>query len=60
MRVQPKEGKNWDAIDSDLFFDQGQIVMEINGLELAGKGSITDPESGETEEVSLRAPIDLC
>ena len=38
--------RGWDSVNTDLFFDQGQVVMEINGLEYHGKGKITDPTTG--------------
>lgn len=45
---------------SDLFFDAGQIVMEINGLEFAGTGFITDPSTGIQESLTFNAAIELC
>jgi len=50
----------WDSVDTDLFFDQGQIVMELNGLEYIGSGKITDPETGVQEKIDLQAKLDLC
>ena len=38
--------KKWDELKTELFFDNGQIVMEIDGLTYSGKGVITDPNSG--------------
>ena len=40
MNVVPMDHdeNGWDKIDSDLFFDQGQIVTEINGLMYKGTG----------------------
>lgn len=52
LKIQPveKPGKGnlrkWDDVKTDLFFDQGQIVMELTGLEYTGKGTITDPKTG--------------
>ena len=46
-QIKPTSGSSgWDGIETDLFFDQGQIVMEMNGLEYVGSGKITDPETG--------------
>ena len=45
---------------SDLFFDSGQIVMELNGLEFAGSGHITDPSTGVQESLTFNAAIELC
>ena len=42
IQIQPHNGD----MTTELFFDDGQIVMEIEGLEFVGKGRITDPESG--------------
>ena len=58
LQIMPQGG--WDGIQSDLFFDQGQIVMEINGLEYQGRGSITDPNTGIQETLTLKAQLDLC
>jgi len=52
--------KSWDSVETDLFFDQGQIVMEMNGLEYVGSGKITDPASGVQEKIELEAKLDLC
>ena len=46
LKIQPEGGGDWDKMTSDLFFDNGQIVMELNGLEFAGSGHITDPSTG--------------
>jgi len=51
LRIQPKDNDGgrspkWHEIKTDLFFDQGQIVMELNDLQYVGSGMITDPESG--------------
>jgi hypothetical protein len=40
-------------METELFFDEGQIVMEIEGLQFVGKGSITDKETGVQENISL-------
>jgi hypothetical protein len=47
-------------VETDLFFDQGQIVMELAGLEYIGSGKITDPETGVQEKIDLSAKLDLC
>eukprot|EP00356_Strombidium_inclinatum_P013346 CAMPEP_0170482128 /NCGR_PEP_ID=MMETSP0208-20121228/2281_1 /TAXON_ID=197538 /ORGANISM="Strombidium inclinatum, Strain S3" /LENGTH=692 /DNA_ID=CAMNT_0010754929 /DNA_START=16 /DNA_END=2091 /DNA_ORIENTATION=- len=58
MRVKPKEA-SWSNIDSDLFFDQGQIVMEINGLEFSGNGMVVDSKSGSKDRIFFNADVDL-
>lgn len=63
LRIQPISSKGkgkWDDVKTDLFFDQGQIVMELSGLEYVGTGKITDPETGVQEQIDLRAQLDLC
>ena len=40
LRVAPREGKDWETLHSEVFFDQGQIVMEINELDIIGEGEI--------------------
>jgi hypothetical protein len=58
LRVKPKNG-DWNKIESDLFFDQGQIVMEIAGLEFSGLGSISDRRSGRVDDIKIKAEVDL-
>ena len=66
LKIQPKEkpGKGkvrrWDDVKTDLFFDQGQIVMELTGLEYTGVGKITDPKTGVQETIEMKAQPDLC
>jgi hypothetical protein len=60
LKILPKSGGEWDKLQSDLFFDQGQIVTELSNLEFKGNGVITDPETGIKEEIELRAALDLC
>jgi hypothetical protein len=45
MKIVPP-GHKWDEVASDLFFDKGQLVLEINNLEFKGHGKISDPETG--------------
>ena len=59
MRIMPRDGKYWDDIESELFFDQGQIVMEINNLEYAGHGEIAD-SAGNKGMLAMHAPLDFC
>jgi len=60
LKIVPKSGAEWATLESDLFFDQGQIVTELSNLEFTGRGVITDPESGVKEDIELRAALDLC
>lgn len=50
----------WDSVKSDLFIDQGEIVMELEGLQWAGDGMITDPETGIQEKIKMAVDMDLC
>ena len=59
LKIQPVAGGDWGTLDSDLFFDQGQIVMELNNLEFAGAGLITDPQTGLEEQITVNAALDL-
>lgn len=34
VKIAPADGKEWDMIASDVFFDEGQIIMEIHDLEI--------------------------
>ena len=58
LTIRPTDS-GWDNLQTDLFFDQGQIVMEINGLEYNGTGRITDPSTGTQENIKLSCKIDL-
>jgi hypothetical protein len=58
LEIKPFSGE-WDSLNTELFFDQGQIVMEINGLEFVGSGTITDPNTGKQDTVNLKASLDL-
>lgn len=60
MRIKPRQGQEWDDIHSDLFFDQGQLVLEVGDLEFSGTGLITDPETKVQAKIELHAPLDLC
>ena len=54
LQIRPLAGlSSWNSVETDLFFDQGQIVMEMNGLEYYGSGKITDPETGVQEKIDL-------
>jgi len=60
LKILPKSGGEWDKLESDLFFDGGQIVTELSNLEFKGSGVITDPETGVKDTIDLRAALDLC
>lgn len=47
-------------MNSDLFFDQGEIVMELSGLKFAGTGHIKDKETGTTDDITMDVEMDLC
>lgn len=59
IKITPEDGKEWESITSDVFFDEGQIVMEMKDLEIRGSGEIST-ENGTTEILKIRAPIELC
>jgi len=59
MKIAPEIGKEWEHIGSDVFFDEGQIVMELKDLEIRGTGEIQS-STGTTETLKIRAPIELC
>lgn len=60
VSILPKHSGEWDNVKSDLFFDQGEIVMELENLEFVGNGLITDPESGIQEKIKMNVDMDLC
>ena len=46
LKIRPLDDGGWGTMSTELLFDQGQVVMEVSGLEYAGVGKITDPSSG--------------
>lgn len=46
-------------MQTDVFFDQGQVVAEIGGLHYEGTGTLTDPNTGIQERLTVSAPLDL-
>ena len=59
-RIVPKKSQEWEEVKSDLFIDQGEIVMELENLEFAGSGLITDPDTGIQEKIKMVVDMDLC
>ena len=59
-KIQPKKESGWEAVKSDLFIDQGEMVMELENLEFAGDGLITDPDTGIQEKIKMVVDMDLC
>merc|ERR1711998_288986 len=59
-KILPKQSASWESVKSDLFFDQGEIVMELENLEFVGNGMITDPETGIQEKIKMNVDMDLC
>lgn len=49
VKIQPNDS-NWKTLNTDLFFDQGQIVMEIHALDIVGSGIIVS-DSGAVERL---------
>ena len=45
-KIIPKESQKWAEVKSELFIDQGEIVMELENLAFSGEGLITDPDTG--------------
>ena len=45
-KIIPKELQKWAEVKSELFIDQGEIVMELENLAFSGEGLITDPDTG--------------
>ena len=59
VSIVPSTEPGFEKLTSEVFFDNGQIVMETQGLEIRGSGSI-ETESGGFETLKIRAPIELC
>lgn len=59
LEMKPIDNGKWREVKSDLFFDQGQIVVEMQELEYRGEGLITDPQSGKKETIELSARLDF-
>jgi len=60
MVIKPTGEGEWNNVQTELFFDQGQVVMEVNGLSYVGRGRITDPTTGSQETITINAQLDLC
>lgn len=58
LKIEPIQ-QGWDNIQTELFFDQGQMVTEISGLQYIGTGQVTDPDTGIQDTIALSAPLDL-
>jgi hypothetical protein len=52
IKIKPTDDKE---IQTELFFDEGQIVMELEGLEFSGTGLITDPETNVQDRLTVHA-----
>jgi hypothetical protein len=39
-KIIPRHPDPWDVVQSDFFFDEGEMVMEINNLQYKGEGYI--------------------
>ena len=49
MTIAP-DHRDWTLVKSDVFFDNGQIVVEVEGgLEFNAVGELVDPETGQKE-----------
>jgi len=49
MTIAP-DHRDWNLVKSDVFFDNGQIVVEVEGgLEFNAVGELVDPETGQKE-----------
>lgn len=59
LQIKPDADRSWDHMQTDVFFDQGQIVAEVGGLHYEGTGTLTDPSTGIQETVRVSAPLDL-
>lgn len=56
IKVQPRN-ENWEDLQLELFFDEGQLVLEGHELEFAGSGMVVDPQTKAVEKVEFRAPL---
>ncbi|CDW83288.1 UNKNOWN [Stylonychia lemnae] len=56
VQVFPKD-YNYASSEVEVFFDEGQILLEMHDLYVGGSGLIVDPENGNIENVTFTAPI---
>ena len=56
IKVQPRN-ENWEDLQLELFFDEGQLVLEGHELEFAGSGLVVDPTTQAVEKIEFRAPL---
>eukprot|EP00347_Sterkiella_histriomuscorum_P009557 403340748 len=41
----------------EVFFDEGQIMLEMHNLQINGHGMLKEPEFGFLEQISFQAPV---
>lgn len=59
IKIQPR-GADWESLQLELFFDEGQLILEGHDLEFTGSGSIEDPTTKAVEKIEFTAPISTC
>jgi hypothetical protein len=50
-------GGNYDDMEVEVLFDDGQITLEMHDLFIAGNGMLTDPETKYLEVMHFKGPI---
>jgi len=53
------KGADFDLLDLDTFFDNGNILLEMLNLEFSGDGEIIDPQTGAKERVEFSGPLSV-
>jgi len=49
IQLMPTNRVDYNQNEVELFFDEGQIMIEMHDLSVAGHGLIRDPETGFIE-----------
>jgi hypothetical protein len=48
---------NYANLDLELYFEEGNIIIEMHDLEVVGSGLIKDPDNGNIEVINFSGPI---
>ena len=56
IQIQPRNG-DWQSLQLEMFFDDGQIVLAGHDLEFTGTGMIEDPGTRAQEKIQFTAPM---
>jgi len=56
ISIKPKKN---EEIQSEIFFDEKLFVLNFEGLYYNAVGQVTDPESGEQDDIDISVYLEL-